>query len=61
LDGAFEDIWSGGAKLLLDGKTTKEGYIWIKEMHEYWVNYREMRIIGQKTTMLAALRQDTGH
>jgi len=58
MDGAFEEIWSGGAKLLLDGRTTKDAYIWIKERYQYWIDYWEMKNHWAKATMLSSLKQD---
>jgi hypothetical protein len=58
MDGAFEEIWSGGAKQLLSGKTAKEAFTWVKERYEYWISYWEMRDHWAQGSMLSALRQD---
>ena len=58
MDGAFEDIWAGGAKKFLDGKTAKEVYDWVMSRYEYWISYWQMRDHWARVTMLFTLRQD---
>lgn len=58
LDGAFKDIWVGGAKLLLGGKTVKEAYDWVMRRYEYWISYWEMSEHWARPFMLSTLRQD---
>ncbi|MBA7494570.1 hypothetical protein ES702_05147 [subsurface metagenome] len=41
-DYALFEIWTGGAKALLDGKTIEETYYWLKRRYNFWITYWEM-------------------
>lgn len=41
-DFALFEIWAGGAKALLDGKSVEETYYWLKRRYKYWIKYWEM-------------------
>jgi len=58
MDGAFEDIWVGGAKALIEDKNTGEVYNWLKKRYQYWISYWEMRVHWVKPIILSCLRQD---
>ena len=44
-DYALFEVWTGGAKALIDGKTTEEVYYWLRRRYKFWINYWEM-IVG---------------
>ena len=48
-DYALFEIWSGGAKSLIDGKTAEETYDWLKRRYRFWIEYWEM-IVGTNST-----------
>lgn len=58
LDGAFKDIWEGGAKALIDGKTTGEAYNWLRRRYEYWISYWENNPGWEAPGMLWLLKED---
>lgn len=58
LDGAFKDIWEGGAKALIDGKTTGEAYNWLRRRYEFWISYWENNPGWEAPGMLWLLRED---
>jgi hypothetical protein len=41
-DYALFEVWTGGAKALIDGKTVEETYCWLKRKYKFWINYWEM-------------------
>lgn len=41
-DYALFDIWTGGAKALIDGKTTEEVYYWLRRRYKFWISYWEI-------------------
>jgi hypothetical protein len=57
-DGAFRDIWGGGAKVLIDGGTTHDAYMWLKARYLYWIAYWEMSPHWIAPVMLFCLRSD---
>ena len=48
-DYALFEIWTGGAKALIDGKTADEAYYWLKRRYKFWIEYWEM-IVGTNST-----------
>lgn len=44
-DYALFEVWTGGAKVLIDGKTIEEVYYWLKRRYKFWINYWEI-IVG---------------
>jgi hypothetical protein len=58
LDAAFKDIWAGGAKALIDGKTSGEAYNWVQRRYKYWISYWEMNPGWEAPFMLASLQAD---
>lgn len=58
LDAVFKDIWAGGAKALIDGKTTGEAYNWLKRRYEYWISYWENNAGWEAPIMLWILGED---
>lgn len=63
-DYAFFEIWTSGAKALIDGKTTEEVYYWLRRRYKFWISYWET-IDGTTSTnawkapaMLLALEKD---
>lgn len=44
-DYALFEVWAGGAKALIDGKTTEEAFYFLKRKYKFWINYWEM-IVG---------------
>jgi hypothetical protein len=59
-DQMFKEIWAGGAKVLIDGGTTKEAYNWLRRRYEYWISYWEMKppTNPQKVVALFCLNSD---
>ncbi len=63
-DYALFEIWTGGAKALLAGKTTGEAYYWLKRRYRFWIAYWEMIDATNSTNawkapvMLSALEKD---
>jgi hypothetical protein len=47
-DHALFEIWTGGAKILIDGNTTKDAYNFLKRRYKFWIEYWEM-IDGSST------------
>ncbi len=47
-DYALFETWVGGAKVLIDGKTTKDAYNFLKRRYKFWIAYWEM-IDGSST------------
>jgi hypothetical protein len=58
VDGAFRDIWGGGAKVLIDGGTTHDAYMWLKRRYLYWIAYWEMSPNSIAPVMLFCLKSD---
>jgi hypothetical protein len=48
-DYALFEVWTGGAKALIDGKTAGETYYWLKRRYKFWIEYWEM-IVGTNST-----------
>ena len=48
-DYALFEIWTGGAKALIDGKTAEETYYWLRRRYKFWINYWDM-IVGSCST-----------
>ena len=41
-DFAMFEIWTGGAKELIDGKSIAEVYYWLKRRYKFWIYYWEL-------------------
>jgi len=41
-DYALFEIWTGGAKVLIDGRSTKDAYNFLKRRYKFWIEYWEM-------------------
>lgn len=57
-DEIFKDIWGGGAKALINGKTTGEAYNWLKRRYNMWINYWEMKPTSYEKTIILSVLQD---
>lgn len=60
LDAVFKDILAGGAFVLIEGKTTKDAYNWLKSRYKMWIEYWEMKSQSWiKPIILASLKYDS--